>query len=174
MLLLLFFHRSTLADYVEKNERAMDDNALKKLHQRYVAYFGDEPTRPEAIAELESSLGVILPDDMKAVAKFYSGGIVGGISHHSLDGNSPATNLLQETLRLRSAINLTHRFLVLAEPSESLIVLDVDSGVVTWCDDYDVLRLDGSSQMLGKPNTWPSYADFFEFLLDEELADRGE
>jgi len=77
-------------------------------------------------------------------------------------------------LRLRSAIDLPHRFVVLAEPAESLIVLDVDSGVVTWCGNFDVSRLDDSSKMLGKATTWPSYADFFAFLLDEEGEERGE
>ncbi len=80
---------------------------------------------------------------------------------------------MNETLRLRSAIDLPHRFIVLAQPSESLIVLDVESEGVIWCDNYDVPRLDDSSKMLGTPDTWPRYAEFFEFLLDEEEEERN-
>lgn len=150
----------------------LDD--LTAMRHRYATFFGEEPPPEDAIAGLESSLDVTLPDDVKAISQFFRGDLLGGISHYSFDGSSSATNIVNETTRLRSAIGLPHRFIVLAEPAESLIVLDVDSGVVTWCDNFDVSRLNGSSEMLGKPDTWPSYAEFFEYLLDEEGEERGE
>jgi hypothetical protein len=152
----------------------MDHKDLTDMRQRYAAFFGEESLRDDAITELESSLGVILPDDVKAIAVFFRGDLLGGISHYSFDGSSPATNVVERTLSFRSAVDLPHRFLVLAEPAESVIVFDVESGVVTWCDNFDVSRLDDTSKMLGKPNTWLSYADFFRFLLDEEAEERSE
>ncbi len=151
----------------------MNDKNFTNLRQRYAALFGVEPSKDGAIADLESSLGITLPDDVKAISQFYSGGIVGGISHNAFDGSGRAANIVKETLRLRAAIELPNRFIVLAEPSESLIVRDVESGVVTWCDHSDVPRLEDRSQMLGQPNVWTSYAEFFEFLLDEEDEERG-
>ncbi len=152
----------------------MDESNLASLRQRYVALFGKEPSPAGAIADLESSLDVGLPHDLKAIAEFYSGGMLGGISHNAFAAGVAATNVAEETLRLRAAIDLPHRFIGLAEPAESLVVLDIDSGVVTWCDNFDVSRLDDSSKMIGKPSTWPSYAAFFEYLLDEEGEERGE
>jgi hypothetical protein len=152
----------------------MNQKKITQMRQRYTTFFGEEPLRLGVIADLESTLGLILPDDMKSITQFYSGGIVGGISHNAFDSIGPATNIVNETQRLRSGIDLPHRFVVLAEPDESLIVLDVDSGAVTWCGYFDVSRLGDSSKMLGKPSTWPSYADFFEHLLDIEGEERGE
>lgn len=152
----------------------MDEPNISNLHQRYVAYFGAEPSPTGAIAKLESLLDVGLPRDLKAIAEFYSGGMIGGISHNAFATGVAATNIADETLRLRSAVRLPDRFVVLAEPAESLIVLDVDSGIVTWCDSFDISRLDDSNKMVGKPRTWPSYAAFFEYLLDEENEERRE
>ncbi len=152
----------------------MDESHLANLRQRYVAYFGEEPSPAGAIANLESSIDVSLPGDLKAIADFYSGGMLGGVSHHVFSSGVAATNVADETLRLRSTVELPHRFIVLAEPAESLIVLDVESGVVTWCDDFDASRLDGSNRMVGEPSTWPSYAAFFEYLLGKEGEERQE
>lgn len=152
----------------------MSQSDFTSMRQRYATFFGDKPSPEDAIAGLESSLDVTLPDDVKEISRFFRGTLLGGIGHYLFDGSSSSTNIVHETTRLRSAIDLPRRFIVLAEPDESLIVLDVDSGIVTWCDNFDVSRLDGSSEMLGKPDTWPSYAEFFEHLLDEEAEEREE
>ena len=152
----------------------MNEDDLTVMQQRYAAFFGEELPPEGAIAGMESALDIALPDDVSAISQFFRGDLLGGISHYSFDESSSATNIVNETTRLRAAIGLPHRFIVLAEPAESLIVLDVESGVVTWCGNFDVSRLDGSSKMLGNPDTWPSYAEFFEYLLDEEVEERGE
>lgn len=152
----------------------MDELIVNSLRRRYVAYYGEEPAQLGAVVCLETALGIVIPRDMKAISKFYSGGILGGISHYSFESSSRETNaIICKTLSFRLAISLPHRFIVLAEPAESSIVLDVKSGTVTWCDNFDVSRL-GSSEMLGKPDTWPSYAAFFEYLLNMEDEERGE
>lgn len=152
----------------------MDESSYRNLRERYVAFFGEEPTPVGSIIALESSLDIVLPRDLKQIAEFYSGGMLGGISHNALATRTAATNIAEETLSFRAAVKLPHRFIVLAEPAESLVVLDTDSEVVTWCDNYDVSRLEDSSQMVGKPTTWSSYASFFEYLLDEEGEERAE
>lgn len=152
----------------------MNKDDLTKMRRRYASFFGEEQTSEEAIAGLESSLGVVLPDDVKAISQFFRGDLLGGISHYSFDGSSPATNILNETSRLRSAVALPHRYVVLAEPDESLIVLDVESGTVTWCDNFDVSRLDGNNKMLGKPKMWSTYAAFFGYMLDMEDDERRD
>ena len=82
--------------------------------------------------------------------------------------------MVDETLRLRRAIDMPHRFVALAEPPSSLIVLDCDSGQVIWCDATDASRLNNLSSTIIAPEIWPSYAAFFEYLLDVEEKERRE
>jgi len=150
---------------------------FQSLRDRYVALFGEEAASGDAIASIEATLDVVLPDDMKQIARFYGGGFLGGISHHAIATCGPANNVLQETERLRCCISLPHRLVALAEPPESLIVLDCESRIstspaVVWCDAQDVSRLDNIAA-LSKPETWRCYADFFAYLLGEEEIERA-
>lgn len=151
----------------------MDQDALTTFRQRHTAFFGERSLAEGSIADLELSLGVVLPDDVKAISQFFRGHLLGGVSHYSFDPRFASWNIAEETIRLRTAVNLPDWFVVLAEPDESLIVLDVDTRAVAWCSAFDVSRLDGSSKMLGATDIWPSYAAFFEYLLDMEDEERG-
>ena len=157
----------------------MSATDFDNMRERYISLFGEEPAHDSALEAIQSALDVTLPDDVKKIAEFYCGGILGGISHNSLEATGPATNVVDETQRLRRTINLPHRFIVLAEPSESLIVLDCESNAtggpaVIWCDANDVGRVDHVPSMSNLPGTWPSYSAFFSYLLDEEEEERGE
>lgn len=147
-------------------------NHFQISRDRYIALYGDEPVAAGRLAAIERALGLTLPDSLQQVASYYRGGCLGGISHHSIETARTATNVTNETLRLRSAINLPHRYVVLAEPPESLIVLDCQSGAVIWCGAQDVYRLDDLKTTLSPMDVWPDYLDFFAFLLDEEQAAR--
>jgi hypothetical protein len=128
------------------------------------------------LQELERSLGVILPNDFKEIAAFYSGGIVGGISHNAIATSGPATNIFEETVRLRQALNLPRSLVVLAEPAESLIIMDTSasegSPAVMWIDASDARDLAGL-EGLHDPQLWRSYTDFFDFLLVREVEERA-
>jgi hypothetical protein len=147
-----------------------------ELRKRYVSLFGLEPTEAAELDRMEAQLGVPLPQDFRKIAEFYNGGIIGGISHNTIATCGPSTNITDETKRLRQAIGLPHSFLVLAEPPESLIVMNTSrtSGSlgVIWCDAIDVSRLENLQGLHG-PQNWTSYADFFSFLLDAEADERG-
>lgn len=147
------------------------------LFNRYVALFGSEPTSADEITRIEEILGVLLPRDFKEVSSFYSGGILGGISHHAISNGGPPSNIVDETQRLRAAIGLPRCFVVLAEPPASLIVLNTNvsdsAPAVIWCDAFDVCHL-GNPNELHSPHIWPSYASFFGFLLDIEEEERNQ
>ncbi len=143
---------------------------IEELRNRYVDLFGLEPTECSGLDLIETELGVELPEDFKNVMKFYSGGMLGGISHNSL------ATIMKETKRLRGAVGLPHSFVVLAEPPVSLIVLNTKRAtnqVVIWCDGVDVSRL-GTRRQMHNPQTWESYAEFFRFLIDTEEQERRE
>jgi hypothetical protein len=150
---------------------------VEDLRKRYISLFESEPTDKDTPARIESRLGVVLPDDFKAIATFYSGGMVGGISHHALEISGPADNIVAETEKLRTAVALPHTMVVLAEPAESLVVLntspDPDGAAVIWLDATDVRRLNNVGS-LNNPQLWPSYSDFFKFLLEQEQDERTD
>lgn len=150
---------------------------IDDLRNRYVALFGVEPAEPGVTQELERALEVTLPDDFKRIASFYSGGMVGGISHHAIAVGGQATNILDETTRIKSTAGLPRSFLALAEPPESLILLDTAASegtpAVLWIDANDIAQL-GVAQKLREPDMWASYADFFAFLLEREEQERAE
>jgi len=80
----------------------------------------------------------------------------------------------ETTIRLRQAIDLDESFVVLAEPPASIIVLKTRPvPKVIWCDATDAENLnDGNFNTT--PDTWASYGDFFNFLLDREDEERNE
>lgn len=141
---------------------------IKKIEERYESIYGKEPVQGNTILEIENILGVKLPTSFKEISKFYSGGLLGGISHYEIAIKGMADNLLRRTLELRKEINLSHRYLVLAEPPESIILLDtISQPEVFWCNSefvYDIVKYDMSHF-----DTWRDYADFFLYLLNEEV-----
>lgn len=141
---------------------------IDRLKEKYTEIYGVEACPVEALNFLEKELGLKVPDDFKEISRFYSGGLLGGISHYEIAGSEVATSIVQETLRLRGAIGLNKEYIVLAEPSESLIVLNV-SGVpaVIWCDAIDAININSKS-FETQPDCWDSYAEFFSYLLDRE------
>jgi len=149
---------------------------VDQLKSRYIELFGDEPTSDGVLDQIETQLDVNIPSDFRDISGFYSGGTVGGISHHAIAAEGPATNIVSETIRLRKSIDLPRSMLVLAEPPESLIVLATErSGThpaVIWLDSSDASNL-SKIESLHKPQTWSSYAEFFEFLLDREAEERS-
>ena len=167
----------SIGDGVGRIDKGKQDMQFDERRRRYLSLFGDEPVTDNAIEQIESLLGVVLPEDFKDIASFYSGGIVGGISLHATATSGQADNISQETKTIRAAMGLPFSMVVLAEPPASLIVLDTNAHAgfpaVIWLDATDVRALKDISS-LRHPQTWSSYAEFFDFLLERELEERGE
>ncbi|MEE4375824.1 SMI1/KNR4 family protein [Pseudomonas alliivorans] len=145
--------------------------SLNDLKKRYVNFYEAEAVSVAELKSVEISLGVKLPDDFNEISKFYNGGLLGGISHNEISRSGSATNVVDETIRLRNTISLDKNYIVLAEPPGSLIVLNI-SGVpaVIWCDAVDAKNINSQS-FANDPDVWESYSGFFEFLLDREESD---
>lgn len=145
--------------------------AIGDLKTRYVDFFGIEPAEIGELDRIESALGVVLPVDFKQISAFYSGGLTGGISHHAIAAGGSANNVVDETIRIRSAVELPKRFIVLAEPAESIVLLNTNNdeniNAVIWCDAVDIRNV-GNSEFSTPPQVWRTYAEFFDYLLGEE------
>jgi len=146
---------------------------INKLRERYVALYGNEPADGAMLVGIEKALGVSLPEDFREIARFFRGGFFGGKSHHAIANSGPANNIVEETVRLRKAIDLPTRFVVIAEPAESLMVMETGDGNsrVIWCDAVDARNLT-NIETLHNPQIWANYSTFFEYLVEEEEGER--
>lgn len=157
------------------SEQMITINNSNDLREQYRRLYGLEPVEEAAIPAIESVLNLKLPEDFKAISLWYRGGFLGGKSHHAISAKGPATNIVEETLRLRQTVALPHHFVVLAEPAAGLIVMSCDPTApqILWCNDTDATRL-GSLEQIRNPQIWPNYTAFFDYLLNEEEEERNE
>ncbi|MCB2362395.1 SMI1/KNR4 family protein [Clostridium estertheticum] len=141
---------------------------IKELRKRYIKLYPDDGINKVDLDKIEVNLGVELPKDFCEIALFYGGELLSGIDTFSFSCDKTNTNIIAETIRIRSAIGLPSRFIVLGEPPESLIVMDTENTPsIIWCDAMDVSRLDDNS-FISKTDKWNTYLEFFIELLEEE------
>jgi hypothetical protein len=57
--------------------------SIGQLRDQYIILFGQEPAKDGVLDQIERELDVVLPTDFREICSFYSGGIVGGISHYA-------------------------------------------------------------------------------------------
>lgn len=139
---------------------------IEGLKQRYEKLYPIEGLEKEVINNIESVLGVKLPDDFRRISSFYSGGGIGDISIFDFDSYTP--NITNDTLRLRTVIKLPNNFVVIAEPPASIILLDTkNTPAVIWCDSTDVDKLNDLS-FNTPPDTWETFSGFFLYLIEQE------
>lgn len=140
---------------------------ITQIKEQYLTLFPeDDVIEEDVVATIEHQLQVKLPADFKEIAQFFGGGLIGGISIFSFADHTP--NIVGETLRLRKAVNFPSSLIFLAEPSESMIVLDTaNHPAVIWCDSIDVYQLQDRSFQV-PPDTWNTFSDFFAYLLTQE------
>ena len=152
----------------------MDEQFIQNLIDTLLRIYPPDPTPQEDFEVIEHELGVRLPTDLRRLGTVYAGGAVGGIPHYDFTLEHPEESVTQHTLRLRAAINLPDRYVVLSEPPASLVVLDTRADAagasrVIWLSQVDAQRLSTGEAFLAKSVIYPSYADFFaEMLAGEE------
>lgn len=138
-----------------------------KLKERYLKIADKDGINEQEFENIEYALDITLPDDFKKISGFFGGGCLGSVENYSF-AHGKWNNIIDETKRLRETVKLPHRFVVLAEPPESLILMDVESKPsVIWCDSADIYNLESKSY-IRDPDTWENYSDFFSELLSDE------
>lgn len=146
---------------------------INSLKNRYVAMNGHRRISNDMLRSIQAELGLVLPLDFMQITEFYDGSGFNVLPLYSLAGNAPKMNPVNETLRLRESVQLPSNWLVLGEPPESLLLMDcANGGKVLWLDAVDVARI-SSNSFNKEPETWDSFSDFFDYLLEEEEADRS-
>lgn len=144
-----------------------------EMKKRYEALYSDDGINNEELIEIEKMLEIELPENFCEVSTFFSGGYLGSISNYSFSRVGNSLNIIDETIRLREFVNLPTRFVVLAEPSESLIVMDTkNTPSVIWFDAVEISELEKKS-FTSKPDEWETYADYFNAQLEGEEEEQG-
>lgn len=147
-------------------------NEMKKLSElktKYLEVFPEDGLSQNELNAIEEKLCITLPDDFKEISKYFSGGSVGIIEFYDFKDNNDI-NIINETLRLRESIKLPEQYIVLAEPPESIVIMDIKNiPAIIWCDSLDIENIK-SHKYMSQPDVWESFSDFFnDMLLSEEL-----
>ncbi|WP_141248115.1 SMI1/KNR4 family protein [Flavobacterium sp. ACN2] len=117
---------------------------------------------------MREELHVKLPSDFCEISNFFNG----SIWMHSFLFDDP-TNLIEETLRIRKAVGIPDRFIVLAEHDMSVFVMDTENKPsIIWLDSIEISLLD-TLEAISEPDIWNDFSDFFEYLLDDEEEERN-
>lgn len=152
---------------------------MNKITEKYKNYFKSSGLSKQQIDKIEERLKINLPQDIKNILKIYDGYYdIGGLSMFSFLQNNK-WNVCEKTEFFRKKINLPKEYLVLQEGEESFIVLKtndtlIENAPVFWIGISDVYNLIENKKLEDNPIIFPSFTDFFEFLLDEEEKIRAE
>ena len=149
----------------------MNPDRLSRIVERYTRIYKAEPEKNGSFDAIEAELDVRLPQDMREIGSFYSGGIVGPIEHLSFRRGKGA-NVLDVTASYRDKLGLPDGYVILSAPPGSIIVLETDraqpdASRVLWLDDEDAFRLARNEPMQYEVTEFPDYATFFEFMVAE-------
>lgn len=146
-------------------------NDMNELLNKYRALYDIDGISKDYLDKIEYDLQIKLPNDFHEVSSFYSGGDVGGKNIHSFLF-SDSTNLIGETLRIREAVGLPSRFVVIAEQDESIIVMDTENKPsIIWLDSVEITKLE-EQDFISEPDVWENFSDFFNHILDDEEEER--
>jgi hypothetical protein len=150
----------------------VDSNYIQGLCAAYEARAGLHGTSDAELAQVEEALGVVLPSDVRAVARVYRGGdFLACIEQLEFGGSGPGT-ITHETLQLRAA-GLPLGCLVLAQGAESYVLLECQAASdtqarVVWADvaEAELLSTQASDQDFYR--VFRCFADYFAWLLRKE------
>lgn len=144
---------------------------INELQNKYQALYDFDGVTKESLDKIENELQIKLPNNFREISGFYSGGIVGGIDIHSFQFSEP-TNFIRETIRIREAAGLPNRFVVIAEQTESIIVMDTEkTPSIIWLDSVEINKLE-QQDFISKPDVWEDFSDFFHQILEDEEEER--
>lgn len=141
---------------------------IDSLIARYVKLEAPEKLNYE---EVSLKLNITFSKDFKDIGDRVRFDYILGVGGFSFD-----IGVLQKTLKLRENVNLPKDTLVLLENDASLIFMKCfgDHEEVYWISMEDAYRYCDGDPFMYNPITFPTFADFFSYLLDEEEKERAE
>lgn len=143
-------------------------SALMERAKKLLVYQG---LTEKDIHLVEDKLGVKFPDDFKNLSFFCSYEFF-----NIFDTYSFPSGVINETINWRISANLPSDYVVLSENGTSAVLMKLENegSTVIYCSLEDAGNLCEGKRMEYKPTIFPSFADFFEYLLEEEEKIQAE
>ena len=153
-------------------------NQIDNLIKRYTLLYPEEEVSNTHIDDIEKKLNVVLSNDFKKILTVYSGGKLGLHSIFTLYDDGRDYNIVNRTLYYRNCdLNLPVTYIALEETEVSFVVLETQSQAnmqtkVIECSIEDIYNLAKGNPLLYNPTIFPSFTDFFEYLIKQEEDER--
>lgn len=128
----------------------------------------------DSIKNVEKKLDILFPEDFKILCTFYGYDFFRYTAFFNFEMEEGVIN---ETLSLRKEYNLPNNYLLLDQDEPGPILMKItsnDNAEVIMCSYGDFLNICGGKPYAEDPMIFPTFADFYEFLLDEEEKMRKE
>ncbi len=149
-------------------------NNLHKKIDEILRFKGENriPMNEETYSNIESNLCIKFAKDFIELNNYHRYDYLDYFDWFSFD-----YGVTEETRWYREREKLPHNYLVLSKDDTYFLLLHTISNTkseVIWCDCEDFFHLCDGEPMEYKPTIFPSFTDFYEFLLDEEEKIRAE
>lgn len=163
-----------------ENRSMIDLNRTRKVIDRYLKLYKPRPLKKEYIDAIEEKLNVILPEDFILITKYYdSYEMIGILDLFSFKYDVNDWNIVSQTLELREAVQLPKGYVILEKEGETFTAMLTkdnrsEATPVYWSGLNDVYNLVEEVPLENGPTIFPSFTDFFEYLVTEEENKRAE
>jgi hypothetical protein len=141
----------------------MEQAQFELLRQMYESKYGVvSPESDGTIVALESQLCINLPMDFQSIAKFFSGGMLGGFALHQLYNKSD-NQIVADTVMLRGFGN-PFEVIVLANDECGMLYLKTDNTIPAV---FHTGRMPLPDAILNGEvyQSWNSFSEFFRDML---------
>jgi hypothetical protein len=151
-----------------------------KLKEKYLSMYPQNELQENIAQDIEETLDVVLPNDFKNIIKYcHRLDNISSLDLFSFDEKVNGWNIYEKTKFFRMSIHLPKKYIVLKEGDESFIVLETQDdpnqpASVIWCGEADAYNLVEGKPLIDNPKIFPTFTDFFMYLLDEEEKKREE
>ncbi len=150
----------------------MNTDALEK---RIIKILGNHSLKNEEINNVENSLNIKFSDIFLKLNKLCSYEYAHTFSFFNFGKNGP-DSVIETTLGIRENYQNSENFIVLYLDGAGIVLLNVadEKSPVIWCSVYDIENVFNNLPLTAKHQFFPTFADFFTYLLDEEEEMRRE
>lgn len=146
------------------------DNRINTLIIRYESLIGERPMRRASIKKIENDLGVKFSQDFYLINEKCCYG------NFTYELFNPLTtddySVIGATKVARSDYNIPSNIIILSEAYDALILMETslqgenEKVYIISVEDFE--RFSEKQPLLYQHRIFPTFADFFEYLLDEE------
>lgn len=145
---------------------------IQELIDRYLKLEDSKRLPYEKISEL---LGVSFSNEFKAINDVARFDYLDTLEWHNSDQTGDYS-MIGDTLFLREEYNLPNNVVAIANQGESILFMKClgDHEEVYWIDNVDIERFCNGEPLEAWNKVFPTFIDFFKYLLDEEERSRAE